>query len=130
VLDRHRPGLARDVGGRRGVLARVLQGGVIRSGDAVRAPGLQLPAWSDDWRARIVRVLEALPPHMVIDYGRLARLAGVQSSYCRALPRLVAGLGPSYAGRAVAMGADTALPRWDGTGLFDDADIDYRVWMS
>ncbi|WP_036171387.1 MOSC domain-containing protein [Massilia sp. 9096] len=120
-LDRYRQGLARALGPRRGMLARVLKGGVIREGDAVRVSGICLPAWSDDWRERVRRVLNAAPPDAVVEYAQLARLAGVQSSYCRAFPRMLAKLGPGYARKAVARQAPPSLVRWNGNGLFDDA---------
>jgi hypothetical protein len=133
-LDVHRPGLPRPglsrpglstrIGTRRGMLARVLRGGQIRPGDSVRAVGPPLPAWSDDWRERIVHVLDAMPPRSVITYKRLAQLAGVASSYCRAFPAIIARLGPFYAGRAVSSQSDIALPRWEGHGLFDHAPVD------
>jgi len=49
----------------------------------------------------------------------LARLAGIQSTYCRAFPRFLASLGPAYASRALAARAASPLARWDGSGLFD-----------
>jgi hypothetical protein len=52
-----------------------------------------LPAWDDDWRARVAQVLRAVPDGMVVTYAQLARLAGVQSTYCRAFPRLVKSQG-------------------------------------
>jgi hypothetical protein len=118
-LDGIAPRLARRIGNRRGVLARVLTGGTIRTGDPVRALGVLAPAWPDDWRERVRRVLDALPAGWVIEYRRLARLAGIQSSYCRAFPRLLAGLGGRYAAQAVPAQSPLALPRWDGAGLFD-----------
>lgn len=118
-LDAHRPGLAARIGTRRGMLARVLRGGDIRPGDRIRPAGGPLPAWSDDWRERIVHVLDMLPPASVITYKRLAQLAGVASSYCRAFPGMIARLGPRYAGKAVPSQSDVVLPRWDGHGLFD-----------
>jgi hypothetical protein len=121
-LDAQQPGLSRVLGRRRGVLARVLTGGIIRPGDPVRDLGVAASGWSDDWRARVVRILDALPRGCVVDYGVLARLAGVQSSYCRALPGMLSRLGPGYAGRAVAKDAAGSLARWDGAGLFDDGD--------
>lgn len=120
-LDVHRPGLSTRIGTRRGMLARVLRGGHIVPGDRVRAAGPPLPAWSDDWRERIVHVLDALPPRSVITYKRLAQLAGVASSYCRAFPAIIVRLGPFYAGRAVPTQSDIALPRWDGRELFEHA---------
>jgi MOSC domain-containing protein YiiM len=125
-LDAHqpslsRPGLSTRIGTRRGMLARVLRGGEIRPGDQIRTSGAPLPAWSDDWRERIVHVLDTLPPASVITYKRLAQLAGIASSYCRAFPGMIARLGPRYAGKAVPSQSDIALPRWDGHGLFDPA---------
>jgi alkylated DNA nucleotide flippase Atl1 len=38
-------------------------------------------------------VLDAVPSGMVITHADLARVAGVQSSYCRAFPRVLAKLG-------------------------------------
>jgi hypothetical protein len=117
-LELERPGLARVLGPRRGMLARVQAGGTIRVGDAVRDLGPLLPAWPDDWRLRVPRVLDAVPPGAVLTYAQLARLAGIQSSYCRALPAMLRKLGPAYAGKAVAQGAPPSLPRWQGDGLF------------
>lgn len=117
-LDAMAPRLAQRIGNRRGVLARVLKGGVVQRGDPVRALGLLEAAWSDDWRARVRQVLDAMPDGSVIEYRQLARLAGIQSTYCRAFPRLLAGLGPRYAAQAVAANSRVALPRWQGEGLF------------
>jgi hypothetical protein len=106
------------------MLARVLRGGEIRPGDRIRVAGAPLPAWSDDWRERIVHVLDTLPPASVITYKRLAQLAGIASSYCRAFPGMIARLGPCYAGKAVPSQSDIDLPRWDGRGLFDPAPVE------
>ena len=119
-LDVHRPGLARAVGPRRGVLARVLAGGTMRVGDPVRAPGPLLPAWPDDWKLRVLCVLGAVPEGSVVTYAQLARLAGIQASYCRAMPGMLRRLGPMYVDKVVAQGAQPSLPRWMGEGLFDD----------
>lgn len=118
-LDLQRPGLARALAGRRGMLARVVTGGTLRPGDRIRDLGQALPHWSDDWRARVRHILDALPDGAVVEYGLLARLAGVQPSYCRAFPGMLAKLGPAYARRAVPMRAPAAAVRWDGGGLFD-----------
>jgi hypothetical protein len=117
-LELRQSGLARRLGLRRGVLARVLAGGTIRRGDRVRDLGVLAPGWSDDWRERVRRVLDAAPPDAVIEYRHLARLAGIQSSYCRAFPRLLARLGAGYAAKAVSVQSAVPLPRWDGAGLF------------
>jgi hypothetical protein len=118
-LDLHGAHVAARIGARRGVLARVVQGGAIRTGDAVRDLGPLLPAWSDDWHERVAQVIDAMPPDTVIEYALLARLAGIQSTYCRAFPRFLASLGPAYVSRAIAARAASPLARWDGSGLFD-----------
>ncbi|QNA91050.1 hypothetical protein G4G28_11470 [Massilia sp. Dwa41.01b] len=120
-LDLMQPGLARRIGARRGVLARVLSGGLLRRGDAVQDLGILQPTWPDDWRERVRRVLGAVPPDAVVGYAQLARLAGIQSSYCRAFPRLLEKLGPAYAGKAVTAQSASVMERWDGRGLFDQA---------
>jgi hypothetical protein len=119
-LDAIIPRLSGRIGPRRGMLARVLAGGTIRRGDRVRDLGVLEHPWPDDWRERVRRVLDAVPADAVIEYGHLARLAGIQSSYCRAFPRLLARLGPRYAARAVPARSPLALPRWQGESLFED----------
>jgi len=118
-LDLHGAHVAARIGARRGVLARVVQGGPVSAGDTVRNLGLLLPAWSDDWHERVARVIDAMPSGCVIEYALLARLAGIQSTYCRAFPRFLASLGPAYATRAVPARTISSLPRWDGRGVFD-----------
>jgi hypothetical protein len=117
-LDAIQPRLAARIGARRGVLARVLAGGTLRSGDRILDLGVLEQPWHDDWRERVRRVLDAVPAGAVIEYRHLARLAGIQSSYCRAFPRLVAKLGDGYAAKAVPAQSAVALPRWEGEGLF------------
>jgi len=116
-LEWLRPGLVRAIGRRRGVLARVHAGGVIHRGDRVEVLDARAPALAEDWRARVLQVLDALPPGMVVDYAELARLAGIQSSYCRAFPRLLAKHGLAH--KALPARSAGALPRWDGAGLYD-----------
>ncbi len=120
-LDRIQPRLAQRLGRRRGMLARVLTAGTVHAGDAVRDLGLLAPGWSDDWRERVRRVLDAMPPGHVVDYRVLARLAGVQSTYCRAMPSLLKRFGAPFTALAVAAQTPSTLPRWDGQGLFDQA---------
>lgn len=121
-LDLHGERLATRIGARRGMLARVVEGGVIRPGDPVRDLGQRFASWPDHWRLRIAQVLDAVPPGAVVEYAQLARLAGIQPSYCRAFPRLLRTLGPGYADKAVAARAARPGPRWSGAGLFDVTD--------
>jgi hypothetical protein len=120
-LDAFQAGLSGRIGRRRGILARVLAGGAIRPDDRILGLGRMLPAWDDDWRARVARVLQAVPDGMVVSYAQLALLAGVQPVYCRAFPRLVAKLGPHYAGKALSAQVAAERRCWDGQGLFGDA---------
>jgi len=89
-LDRHQRGLQSRVGAERGLLARVIDGGVLRPGDGVRVTeGLVSPLWSDDWRERVLRA-EVGSARSLGRVRRLAELAGVSAGYCRAFPRLLA----------------------------------------
>lgn len=105
------------------MLARVLAGGLVHRGDRVQDMGVLEEAWSDDWRERIAKVLDALPPGAVIEYKHLARLAGVQSSYCRAFPRVIKNLGGHVADKAISSQSLSALPRWQGQGLFQETRV-------
>jgi hypothetical protein len=90
-LDRHQDGLQSRIGAERGLLARVIESGVIQAEDGVRVTRwLGSPLWSDDWRERVLQVLKAVPNDRWITYTRLAKLAGVSAGYCRAFPRLLA----------------------------------------
>jgi hypothetical protein len=125
-LDTYQHGVAARIGQRRGMLARVLAGGIVRSGDRVIDAGGALPAWSDDWRERVAQVLRAVPDGMVVTYAQLAHLAGIQSTYCRAFPRLLKNL--ALADKAMSAQAAAGRRCWDGHGLFDDAS--YKVCSS
>jgi hypothetical protein len=122
-LDRHRSGLSRLIGRHRGMLARVLRGGVMSGADPVLRIGMATPLrpalFDDDWRARVCGVARAVPEGRWIGYAQLATMAGVARTYCRAFPRLLAGLPPEVAARIRS--AAQALPDapWDGAGLFD-----------
>lgn len=118
-LNAHAPKLSRNIKEHRGMLARVLSGGVIQKGDAVVNLGSYFAVWSDNWRERIARVLDAVPDSAVVEYRQLARLAGVPSSYCRVFPRFIKTLGLKAAGKAVPMSIRSAKPRWYGNELFD-----------
>lgn len=107
-------GPVRALAQRRGILARVEAGGTIRVGDEVVILDQRGPALPEDWRDRVAMVLDAVPSGMVITYADLARVAGVQASYCRAFPRVLAKLGSGRAERAVSARSADPSPRWDG----------------
>jgi hypothetical protein len=119
-LNDHVHGMTKTIGNERGMLARVLHGGEIAVGDVVRDLGRRMPAWSDDWKRRVVKILDLMPQNAVIEYKQLAWLAGIAPSYCRVFPRFLRGLGQSYDGRAVSMTDRTTTPRWQGEGLYAD----------
>ena len=124
-LNNHSPNLSRVIKSHRGILARVLTGGVIQEGDTVTTLGRFLAEWSDDWRHRIARILNAVPDSAVVEYKQLARLAGVPSSYCRVFPRFIKTLGVRAASKAVPMSTSSSKPRWHGEDFFDVA-LDYQ----
>ncbi|MBL8624675.1 MAG: MGMT family protein [Myxococcales bacterium] len=96
-LERVRPGLARALAGRRGMLGRVLDDGALAPGLVGGVVGPALPALADDWRARVVDVLRHLPRGRVVTTTRLAAIAGVQVTYCRALPAVLRRAPPDVA---------------------------------
>lgn len=89
-LNRFRAGLMRKASGIRGILARVVRGGLVNIGDAVQASPAVFPTMSNDWRDRVATVVRAIPRGVQLSYTEVARLAGVHSSYCRVFPRLLA----------------------------------------
>ncbi|MCV2360367.1 MOSC domain-containing protein [Paucibacter sp. TC2R-5] len=119
LLERRQPGLVKALGGRRGVLARVLRSGTVRVGDPVSLRASAIPAMSDAWQDRVVQVLQHVPQGQVIDYSLLADLAGVAKSYCRAFPRALARHCPELAQRAQSGKVVSPEQRWGGVELFD-----------
>jgi hypothetical protein len=105
------------IGAQRGMLARVLQGGVVATGDPVHLLAATRAAWPDDWRARVEAVLMRVPADAVVEYRQLALLAGVALTYCRVFPRVARALGLAH--KALPLRSACPLPRWDGAGLFD-----------
>jgi len=88
-LNKKKPNLCRDIKEQRGWLARVVCTGVLRAGDTLRITKAVYPPFSDDWHERVLAVARLLPPDRSLSYLKLALLAGVASSYCRAFPRLL-----------------------------------------
>ncbi len=87
-LNRFSPNLSRDVKGQRGYLARVVSSGKIRVGDSLSITKNVYPHISECWQARVLNVVELLPPGHFLSYTKLALLAGIANSYCRAFPKL------------------------------------------
>jgi MOSC domain-containing protein YiiM len=121
LLDRRHPGITKTIGKQRGMLARVLRGGSFVVGHEVSLARALLPAFSEDWQARVLSVACAIPAGHYIVHRQLAELAGVAQAYCRAFPKVLSRLPVEVSSRVV--GASTALPgpRWNGAELFDVA---------
>ncbi|MFZ6654727.1 MOSC domain-containing protein [Undibacterium sp. TJN19] len=118
-LNIQKPGLSKVIGAHRGMLARVVRGGAIRVEDRVQRLDFVLPIWSDDWRVRVIKVLDLVQSGTVIEYKQLARLAGVPSSYCRVFPQMTKVLGSIYAKKAVPANGKPSKKRWLGTEIFE-----------
>ncbi|WCM89258.1 MOSC domain-containing protein [Acidovorax sp. NCPPB 3576] len=119
-LERRQPGVVKALKGRRGVLARVLQGGSMRVGDAICQGPAPIPPMSDDWKARVAHVVRQIPAGKRVEYRQLADLAGVAKGYCRAFPRVLNQLCPDVARRAQASSVVMrAEQHWAGAELFD-----------
>lgn len=118
LLDRRSPGIMRAIGRHRGMLGRVIRGGLIREGDIVTRARAVLPKISEDWRARVRMVVCAIPSNRRVTYGHLAELAGVPKAYCRAFPRLLAQLPYEVACRVEAASKVLTAQLWNGEELF------------
>lgn len=124
-LEGARRGLARELEGRRGMLARVMTGGRLHVGDRVEVATERCRALEESWKDRLVVIVKSLPPGMLLSYRRLALLAGVQTSYCRAFPRVLERardeLGPARAARVIPTSAEKlhdASLFWDGASYY------------
>lgn len=119
LLERRCPGTIKSIGDHRGMLARVLCGGFVRTGDPIQISRSRIRAMCNDWQGRVLRVAGAVPPGQFIVYRQLAELAGVANAYCRAFPRVLSKLPVEVAAR-VRSGASAGMGRqWDGAGFFD-----------
>ncbi|MBC7788332.1 MAG: hypothetical protein H7Z74_00185 [Anaerolineae bacterium] len=117
-LNKYRPDLMNEVGAGRGVLARVLSGGHFSVGDAVLLIGRMARQFPVSWRLRIAEVVRSVPDDHVIEYGQLARLAGVPRSYCRVFPRVLQEVARPLASKAVSRGESPEKRRWTGQTLY------------
>ena len=116
-LNAHQPGLLHAVREERGILARVLRGGVVRPGDRAVISPPTLPSWADDWQTRLCEVAHRVPASRVVEFRQLARLIGVPTAFCRVFPRVLKTIGVHH---AISASDATSLPRWSGEALFDE----------
>jgi hypothetical protein len=118
-LEQRHTGIVRSIGRRRGMLARVLRGGVILPGDAVSCAPSRIARISDRWQDRIAGVLQQVPPGKRVEFRQLAQLAGVPKAYCRVFPKILSQLPTSVACKAQAGSVADIGQRWTGSELFD-----------
>ena len=120
-LNKVRTGLCGEIKGKRGYLARVVGDGTIRLGDRFFLTKEAYPPFSDDWHERVLFVARQLPANHFLSYTRLASLAGVAKTYCRAFPRLLQSHSDIPSNRILSTDRTStlaALPEWDGTSIF------------
>ncbi|MGB5862380.1 MAG: MGMT family protein, partial [Pseudomonas aeruginosa] len=77
-----------------------------------------VPLMSDNWRKRVLQVVRQIPEGRWVTYGQLAEVVGVAPGYCRAFPRLLAGI-PEGARAQPASAAQRLPAPWDASGLFE-----------
>jgi len=138
-LDKVRPGLGRESIGRRGYLGRVMNSGVASVGDEVTIVPPGLRPLDPGWKPRVADIVAHIPRGSTLRITALAKMAGVDPIYCRAMPGVLRVLGlhsdlpihrviPSDPARiAVAdgellrrEGVDLAEPAsWDGVSYFE-----------
>lgn len=122
-LERRCPGTLKTIGADRGILARVLRGGVLRQGDPIALCSVRAPEFSPAWQERVLQVARAVPENAWISYRQLAQMAGVQTAYCRAFPRVLSRLPAAVAGRVRAGAERLGAPPWSGAGSFDIGSV-------
>lgn len=118
LLERRCPGTLASIGRDRGMLARVLRGGTIRSGAEISLCRASAPAFSDQWQQRVKQVACAVPEGAWISYRQLAEMAGVQTAYCRAFPTVLSQLPECIAARVRSQRSMAGLAPWSGAGFF------------
>jgi alkylated DNA nucleotide flippase Atl1 len=107
-LNEVRAGLSGDIGSRRGLLARVLSNGKVSVSDRGHTLNEFAQPLAADWRERVFAILMSLPPGNVLGFAALARAAGVQTAYCRAIPSVLRGLATRGAPVHRVLPADTS----------------------
>lgn len=119
LLERRCPGTINIIGQHRGILARVLRGGALRIDDEISLARSGIPAMSNDWRTRVLNVARAVPVGHYIVYRQLAEMAGVDTAYCRAFPKLLSKLPVDVSSRIRSGASSLPGSKWSGAELFD-----------
>lgn len=76
------------------------------------------PAFSDRWQDRVIQVACAVPEGGWISYRQLAEMAGAQTAYCRAFPKVLSQLPESVAARVRRQRSASGVAPWLGAGFF------------
>ncbi|MCS4295179.1 MOSC domain-containing protein YiiM [Comamonas sp. BIGb0152] len=118
LLERRAPGSLSKIGRDRGMLARVLRGGIIHSGAEISVCPAMVPALSDHWQERVIQVARAVPEGAWISYRQLAEMAGVHTAYCRAFPKVLSQLPERVAKRVGSPQRAAGAAPWSGAGFF------------
>ena len=121
-LDLARPGLMREAIGWRGVVGRVIEGGVIRPGDEVHIRKGVFAEQRSHVRQRIVEVMKAMPSDQVASITTMLQVAGAPSSYARAMGEILRSLDVPHPERILNETdmQNSDRPRWDPCSYFAD----------
>jgi hypothetical protein len=129
-LNRIRQGLTKESFMDRGVLARVVSSGRIRIGDCIALTPKAFPVISDNWRERVLNVLDSIPPGRSIEFRMIARVAGVHRSFCRTFPSLIRSrttglaLGAGMVSRFAPPNASGEVLPWEGDEFYSERPLD------
>jgi alkylated DNA nucleotide flippase Atl1 len=88
-LNRVRRGLAEEIAGERGMLARVIRAGSVNPGDSAVVLSERLPTLSQRVSERAYGYIEAVPRGSVVTYSQITRAVGVSKNYARVIPRIL-----------------------------------------
>lgn len=77
------------INGKRGILAVVIQGGVIRRNDPVHISHKKYPMVPDKIFDRFLWIVDKIPEGKIITYSQLLSILGGSSSYFRVLPSFI-----------------------------------------
>jgi alkylated DNA nucleotide flippase Atl1 len=88
-LNRARPGLAREVVGRRGFLGRVISGGEVQAGDEITLTDSVFFPMPDQPRARVYDLISRIPSGRTLGFKPLVATVGLPKTYVRVLPRFL-----------------------------------------
>jgi len=88
-LEEVRRGLARQLLGKRGFLARVVAGGRVSRGAELSLMPMRLRAMPDDPKERLADFLSRVPAGAVVTYAQVKTVLGYASGYLRVLPVLL-----------------------------------------